>query len=143
MNEIHFYCLFCGAGIDSKPGLNVCECPKCTRFTPVPIAAGIFSPHVETYPPDIISVEVKFPCPECGKRLEMDAWSAGKAGFCPLCSTEIQCPSLSFLIVSRPETAQAPKANAARIPLIHLSREEIEFLSLLESSGGRAARHAS
>ena len=139
MGEIPFYCVFCGIRIDADPKHKVYECPNCLHFTPVPPVSGRQSSlWPETYPSDIISVEIKFPCPECDERLIVDARNAGKAGYCPLCSTEIQCPHLSFLIVPEP----GPKKDGAPTA-IHLSPEEIDFLSPHESSHGKTALHAS
>jgi|ERR1700677_722144 len=140
MSEIHFYCVFCGAGIDADSGREVRECPKCRRFTPVPAAPGVRPPSWgKTYPSGIFSVDIKFPCPECGERLAVDARYAGDPGICPRCSAKFQCPQLPF------STAPAAKADAPKEagPRIHLSREEIDFLSPLESSPGRTALHAS
>lgn len=96
------------------------KCPSCSRETPVPAPpwrdATVWA---KTYPPEIYSIEVRFPCPECGMRLAMDGRNAGDPGLCPTCGKEIRCPDLSFLAVSA--SAPAPPAR--------LSREEIAFLS--------------
>jgi hypothetical protein len=137
MTEIHFYCVFCGSGINADPehAGRLCPCPQCFRPTPAPAATSVAPERwAPTYPSDIYSVEIKFPCPKCGVRLGSDAKNAGEPVYCPACESTIRCPSPLFLIEPQPE---APRT------VIHLSREEMEFLAAPESPHGKAARHAS
>ena len=142
MNEVHFYCVFCGKGIDADPtrNLRTLRCAGCSRATPVPSAAGLKSSWEEGYVFDLFAMDVKFPCPECGGRLAMDASASGRAGTCPICRKPITCPRVSF--EARPLNAPAmPKAKPAQ-PFAVLSSAEIDFLSELESTPAESALHA-
>jgi hypothetical protein len=144
MSQIHFYCVFCGSGIDADPAQarKSCICPKCSRVTPVPVLPRAQAPSCdETYPPGIFSVEIKFACPECGGRLGMDVRNTGEAGLCPICYRKILCPDVSVLTAPSPGAVPAPKEVDRTI--IHLSREEINFLSQLESYQAKPVHHAS
>ena len=146
MSQLRFYCVFCGSGInaDARSASNVCECPKCCRFTPVPVAPGGPSvPWATAYPPGILSVEIKFACPECGSRLGMEAHNAGDTVLCPVCYERIQCPNVSLRPVPAQEGVVAASREDAGRTIIRLSREEIDFLSPEESPPRRTARHAS
>ena len=131
MNTVHFYCVLCGSPMNAGADLagNVCECPRCSRMVPVP--APIDSKSMTwppTWPQDIISVEIKFPCPECKNRLEADARWAGAPVHCPECKEIIRVPNLASLINPSMKAAKISKANAAR-PLNNLSTEEVDFLN--------------
>lgn len=150
VDKIHFYCVFCGAGIDAESGQarRLCQCPKCSLPTPVPTPPHARPlPDGEMYAPGVLSVEIKFPCSRCGARLGVDARNAGEPGICPICSGKIKCPQLSLFVLPpdavpvRKEEKETPRAP------IRLSSEEIEFLSQLETApapvNGAALLHAS
>ena len=145
MDDIHFYCVFCGAGLDAdaEHAGKLCECPGCLRLTPAPAATNVRPKEwAITYPLEVFSVDVKFPCSKCGARLGADAKSAGSPVYCPVCKSIIHCPSLLFLLEPQSQPAPAAKQDAPRT-VIHLSRAEIEFLGAMESSPGKGTRHAS
>ena len=92
------------------------------------------------YAPGVLSVEVKFPCAQCGARLGMDARDAGATGLCPVCSGKIKCPQISLFVLP-PDVVPVRNEDAPRAP-IRLTSEEIEFLSQLETTPLTAALHA-
>ncbi len=145
MNEVHFYCVFCGKGIDADSARDrrTFRCPGCSRTTPVPAAGDLKSSWEEGYVFDLFAMDVKFPCPECGGRLAMDAKASGRAGTCPLCRKPIRCPRVSFEALPPASPMPMPPApkEPAR-PVVRLSREEIDFLSELESTPAGNAVHA-
>src|SRR5471030_1379471 len=85
-----------------------------------------------TYPPEIIAIEIIFPCPECGARLRIDAQGAGATVQCPPCSKHIRVPHLTPLFVPSSSASQMP-ASVSRKPGIHLTPEEIDFLNSVET----------
>jgi len=131
MNEVHFYCVFCGspmkAGDDFQT--DVRECARCFRVVPVPPGpAGVSSQWPQVYPADIIAIEIKFPCTQCGSKLEVDAREAGATVYCPICTSEIKAPHLAFLIMPPLSAAPKSKIEFAR-PAATLSPQEIDFLN--------------
>jgi predicted RNA-binding Zn-ribbon protein involved in translation (DUF1610 family) len=143
MGQLKFYCIFCGIGIDAAlaDAGGVSRCPGCSRETPVPAAPSSTTPAwAKTYPPDVFTVEVRFPCPECGARLVMDGRNAGDPGLCPRCAREIRCPQLSFM-AEFATPPPAPAEEAARGP-VRLTSEEIEFLRAPGYAGERSVDRA-
>jgi len=130
-DEVHFYCVLCGVPMKAGSELaeNVCECPRCFRFVPVPPESAKESPQwPQIYPPDVIAIEIKFPCSECGSKLEIDARSAGDTVYCPICTSAIKSPHLAFLIMPPLSVAPKSKIEFAK-PAINLSPQEIDFLN--------------
>ena len=117
MNEVHFYCLHCASPMEApKDRTNdISECPRCLRVVPIPPeSANEFTEWPRTYPADIISVEIKFPCPQCASKLEIDARNAGATVYCPVCTNEIKAPHLAFVIMPPHTTAPAKKIEFAK-----------------------------
>ena len=105
------------------------QCPRCFRFSPVPPASGnLTSEWPQIYPPEIISVEIKFPCPDCGSKLEIDARLAGARVCCPVCTNKIRAPHLASLIMPPLSTAMAATGSSLPKPVARLSPQEIDFL---------------
>ena len=148
MNEVHFYCLHCASPMEApKERTNdISECPRCLRVVPIPPESATQSTEwPEIYPADIISIEIKFPCPECRSKLEIDARQAGATVLCPVCTNEIKAPHLAFLIMPPLTAAPAKKIEFARTS-INLSPQEIDFLNNVKpdamSSRGKSLPNA-
>lgn len=144
-DELRFFCVFCGNAIrQAAKDENMCFCPECRRMTPVPFPAKAGGPLAEVaritlYPTAIFSVDIKFPCPKCKARLDVDARNAGVEGACPACGQKIVCPQLpAFLLNQNPR----PEADV-ETKVIRLTAEELDFLNSPASPPVPTAAHAS
>jgi peptide subunit release factor 1 (eRF1) len=73
-------------------------------------------------PRGILALEVKFLCPDCNVKLQIDARLEGQTVNCPKCQHEICVPHWSAAPVTR-------KHQQPATPTAELSEAEIEFLS--------------
>jgi predicted RNA-binding Zn-ribbon protein involved in translation (DUF1610 family) len=121
MDEIHFYCIACGAkltaGAESAGGL--CDCPQCHHPAPIPRAAQ--SRVVPST--DVIAIEIKFRTACCGTKVRVDSRSQGLTFNCPNCQAQSQVPVWNGL----PSPSSAKPGGPA--PVVRLSEEEYAFLS--------------
>jgi predicted RNA-binding Zn-ribbon protein involved in translation (DUF1610 family) len=124
MDEIHFYCIACGANLtspaDSAGGL--CDCPRCERVTPIPPATtGRIQPAT-----DILAIEIKFRTDCCGSKARADSRSQGLTFTCPNCQVQAQVPLWNGLPPVAPPSAAAARPTT---PIVRLSDEELAFLT--------------
>lgn len=130
LNTVHFYCVLCGTSMKASPEIagDLAECPGCQRMVPMPPPPGEKSVSwAASYPSDIFSVEIKFPCPECGGRLGIDARRSGMAVYCPLCDRVVRVPHIASVADLAPSTTG--EKTVVTHPLPRLTAEEIHFLS--------------
>ena len=127
MPDLRCYCAVCGKGIDLAADFTgrLVECPGCRRTVPVPaLAPGGSAETMAVYPREILSVEIRFLCGECGAKLMIDARWQGSALDCPKCRKHTRVPQWC--------TSPAPASGA------RLSEAEIEFLSGSTEAAARA-----
>jgi len=132
MENLRFHCLDCGGrlSIDGEAvGLEV-ACPHCGGATVVPQSGEV---HTGTPPStpvgELISIDVRFLCPCCGKRLATDSSHAGARAECPECKQEILVPLPPRMIHMQMLTAEEELSSAmpGRVPATVLTDEEIAF----------------
>jgi DNA-directed RNA polymerase subunit RPC12/RpoP len=100
------------------------ECPACQRTVPVPARMPARPGLMETLPllpGDILALELKFLCPDCGVKLRIDARLEGLLVDCPKCAHRIRIPHWS--------TAPPPARTAVATEAAQLTEAEIAFLS--------------
>ncbi len=130
--EIDFYCFRCGASLQASSGSagKTCECVCCSQAVPVPSTA-LKDPigMAEKYGSEILAVEIEFLCPECRRKLVVEA-SEGAVADCAWCARRIDVPQLSSLsgYTMRPARDPAGPAVAHTRPAL-LTQEELEFLT--------------
>ena len=121
MPDLAFHCVVCGRKLhtSAEPAGGVVECPHCWRVVPVPaLVTPDFLPCAPVaFPPEILSVEMKFLCAQCDAKLEVDVRMENREVACPKCAAAIRVPRLR---------AEPPPIGAAT-PLLSLA--ETEFLS--------------
>ncbi len=87
-----------------------------------------------SYPENVLSVDIRFPCAECGKKLQIDIHAAGNRVNCVHCKTRITVPEIpkcvSELVWDGPDAGPAPKGG------LFLTEEEIAFLTQEEVKSG-------
>jgi hypothetical protein len=125
MDEIHFYCIACGAnlsaGAESAGGF--CDCPRCLRASPIPSAES----HQRIVPSkEILAIEIKFRTACCGNKVRVDARSQGLTFKCPTCQASAQVPVWDGAL---PVAVAGAPVNGPVVPLVRLSEEEYAFLS--------------
>ena len=119
MPDLAFHCVVCGRKLhtSAEPAGGVVECPHCLRVVPVPsLVSPDFLPCAPVaFPPEILSVEMKFLCVKCDAKLEVDVRMENRNVACPKCAAAIRVPRLRT------------EARLAASPLLSLA--ETEFLS--------------
>lgn len=143
-SEIDFFCALCGSPMkcSAHHSGKTCECPKCRRFVPVPPSPASTTPDwAAMYPPDILAVEIVFPCPECGSRLGINAMGAGISIECPPCKKQIKVPHLGSLVAASTSAVQSSPPASGILPS-RLSPEEFEFLNRTETNQNKTPRVA-
>jgi DNA-directed RNA polymerase subunit RPC12/RpoP len=128
MSSISFYCAVCGQALIAEPSFagEVMECARCRRWVPVPgypRSRGV-SGCAAVYPPEILRIDVVFPCQGCNARLEVDGRLEGRELVCPRCHAAVRAP-----LWSRSPTTAAADARTPKKAPPALTPEEIEFLS--------------
>jgi len=105
-------------------------CPHCGGATVVPRSED---DHTGTPPStpvgQLLSIDVRFLCPYCGKRLATDSSRAGARAECPECKHEILVPSPPKMIHMQMLTAEEERSSAMpdQVPATVLTDEEIAF----------------
>jgi len=142
--EVGFYCVRCGAylEIDSQYAGKSCECPRCSHVIPVPAMKGDRDGLVGNRHPDILAVEIEFLCPECRRKLSVQA-GAGAMADCAWCGRQIEVPQLFSLAGQAPRMLQktppdgTPASASTQTPTrpALLTQEELDFLSEPEAPG--------
>ena len=106
------------------------ECPHCGAATMIPRSVENHSDTPPSTPVgELLSIDVRFLCPCCGKRLAIDASRAGAKAECPECKHEITVP-LPPQMIHMPMLAaeeELPSGMPGKIPATVLTDEEIAF----------------
>ncbi|MEO8354109.1 MAG: hypothetical protein ABI680_20465 [Chthoniobacteraceae bacterium] len=129
-SSIQYQCAHCGEPIeaDAVTAGSHHTCAACHRSAPVPDVAppdGGDAP-VRVREPSIISVEMKFRCPDCNTKYSANVEISGWFATCLKCGTTLRIPAWS----------SEPKPRAVESPgFAQLTPAEIAFLS----SGGSDA----
>ena len=117
MSQVVFFCAICGSVISHASAEDsLAECPTCAHIVPVPAPVSIYPEFAEAMsvlPRGVLALEVKFRCPACACKLQIDARMEGRALDCPKCKQETRVPLWS--------RKPAPTGR--------LSLAEIDFLS--------------
>jgi hypothetical protein len=151
MSAVHFYCVLCGAALqtsaDSRYDLLKCHC--CTRYVPVPRPAhgpGTFAAYPPVFPPEVVELLLKFHCAACATVLQTDARCEGREFTCPECNEQTTIPHWSNMPhqVSMPSETAEPARRRSHLlsdrPMAPvLSDEEIDFLRGTEPGKPEAA----
>ena len=150
MPAVHFYCILCGAALQtsSDSGYNLMQCDHCSRHVPVPkpvSGLGDFTRYAPVFPPEVLELLVKFQCAACDRVLYVDARYEGREVACPDCDARTGVPRWSD-VPSWPHPSEmsgktrlrtTPSRSAMKAPT--LSEEEIDFLRGEESNKPAAA----
>lgn len=142
--EVSFFCLRCGSAlaIPAEAAGRSCECPRCLEVIPVPaMKKNERDRWVSKYHSDILAVEIEFLCPECRKKLVVEA-SEGAEADCAWCGKRIDVPQLNSLAGFVPATHVAEPSTVLRTRPALLTPEELEFLTGGEGSRRPAAANA-
>lgn len=127
MPDIRFRCSECRSKLkigDTSAGQTV-TCPVCRAALKAPtVSDPDLVPTATTLPPGVLSVEMKFLCPECSAKLCVDIRDCGTRATCPACAKGIQVPDLPVM------TKPPPSSSGTRAAL--LTEDEIAFLSVTE-----------
>lgn len=126
MSSTRFHCAICGTGLSvaAESTGRLTECPACHHAVPVPgplPGTPWTADGLPLLPRDVLALEVKFLCPDCGAKLRIDARLEGHSVDCPKCAHSICIPRWS---TAPPAPRRDPIALAAE-----LTEAEIEFLS--------------
>jgi DNA-directed RNA polymerase subunit RPC12/RpoP len=126
MPSTRFHCAHCGTALSADPESTgrLLECPACQHTVPVPARLPARPGALDglpLLPGDILALEIKFLCPDCGAKLRIDARMEGLLVDCPKCTHRIRIPHWS--------TAPAPARTAVASRAAELSEAEIAFLS--------------
>lgn len=126
MSSTRFYCAHCGTALsaDSDSSGQIIDCPACQRTVPVPARLPTRPGALENLallPGEILALEIKFLCPDCGVKLRIDARMEGLLVDCPKCAHRIRIPHWS--------TAPAPARPSLATRPAELTEAEIQFLS--------------
>jgi DNA-directed RNA polymerase subunit RPC12/RpoP len=96
MADIRFRCSGCNAKLkisDDAAGSEV-PCPFCKKSLRVPPSSELLEIRPFEYPPDVLSIDMKFLCPECRAKLSIEISEAGGRALCPACGKSIRAPAL-------------------------------------------------
>ncbi|MDR3401667.1 MAG: hypothetical protein P4L99_04130 [Chthoniobacter sp.] len=150
MPAVHFYCVLCGAALqtssESRYDLMKCDC--CSRYVPVPRpvnVTGDFTRYQTVFPPEVLGLSVKFQCSTCHAVISADARCEGRHLTCDECGAKTAVPRWSN-VANWPRFSEAGKIARLRAkrPAVRaepptLSVEEIDFLRGTESRKPEAA----
>lgn len=126
MSSSRFHCAICGTGLSvgAESLGRLTECPACHHVVPVPAVLegrpGAVA-ALPLLPRNVLSLEIKFLCPDCGAKLRIDARLEGQSVDCPKCTHQIRIPAWSA-------APSHPRAGGLS-RTAELSEAEIEFLS--------------
>jgi DNA-directed RNA polymerase subunit RPC12/RpoP len=120
MSAIQFYCVICGTPLSAELSTDarLMDCPSCKHVVPIPGAADLlkgFSGDMAVLPKGILSVEIKFLCNGCGRKLQVDARWQDHAVSCPNCQTTVSVPVWSRQ--ARPTTLTAEEMDFLSAPI--------------------------
>jgi predicted RNA-binding Zn-ribbon protein involved in translation (DUF1610 family) len=150
MSAVHFYCVLCGAALQTSADsrYDLLQCHACTRYVPVPRAAhgpGNFAAYPPVFPPEVLELLLKFQCAVCNTLLQTDARYEGREFACPQCAGETTIPCWSNMRHSllRAETDEPSRRRSRllsdRVAAPILSEEELDFLRGVEPGKPEAA----
>lgn len=139
MSAVHFYCVLCGASLQTSADsrYDLLQCHACTRYVPVPRPAhgpGNFAAYPPVFPPAVLELLLKFECAACQATLETDARCEGREFTCPQCDEPTTIPRWSHMPQSlvQAETAgtmhRRSRLLSDRVAAPVLSEEELDFL---------------
>lgn len=150
MSAVHFYCVLCGAALQTsaESRYDLLQCHACTRYVPVPQPAhgpGNFAAYPPVFPPEVLELLLKFQCAVCNTTLQTDARYEGRDFACPQCGEETTIPCWSNMPHSplHAETGETSRQRS-RLPFTRvetpvLSEEELDFLRGIETGKPEAA----
>ncbi|HSI13882.1 MAG TPA: hypothetical protein VK961_17685 [Chthoniobacter sp.] len=150
MSAVHFYCVLCGAALQTsaESRYDLLQCHACTRHVPVPRPAhghGNFAAYPPVFPPEVLELSLKFQCAVCQAVLQTDARCEGREFACPQCGEETTIPCWSNMPHQGPARLESDPARrrsrqpSTRIEAPVLSEEELEFLRGVEPGKPEAA----
>lgn len=151
MSAVHFYCVLCGAALQTSADsrYDLLKCPGCTRYVPVPRPAhgpGNFAAYPPVFPPEVLELLLKFPCSACHTVLQTDARCEGREFACPECGEQTTIPHWSNMPHQEPARAESGESTRRRSRLLSerieapiLSEEELDFLRGAEPGKPEAA----
>lgn len=151
MSAVHFYCVLCGAALQTSADsrYDLLKCHGCRRYVPVPRPAhgpGNFAAYPPVFPPEVLELLLKFECTACRAVVQTDARCEGRKLACPECGEMIAIPLWSNMPHQRPGRASSSEAARRRSSFLPervaaptLSTEELDFLRGAEPGKPEAA----
>ncbi len=127
MSDVKFYCPECGARLSVNEDLSgrPVACPDCSAQIPIPPTSKPGAPPVGK----VLSLDLRFRCPSCEKKLAVDAVYAGAPLTCPQCDEQIAVPHLQpDLLPAIPSANRTEVAAPPGQPASVLSEDEVAFL---------------
>lgn len=136
MEQIEFYCAFCGDSLRAPPdsaGAPI-RCPACHSLGSVPlkpVQSEEAADGSKVFSSELLSIEIRFRCGACRQKLQVSMQSAGKILNCPACRALVKAPKWPGALAQR-HAADSPTSYLAELTL-----QEVELLSAVPDEDER------